>query len=252
MLFTKCHNLEPFGVEVGGDLDPKTLRKILIEHSLIVIRDFPHSSSQSLVEFASSLSEREGEIQNKLLHWDFGPIMTMQFDPEAQNYLFSDEDVPFHWDGAFHQEPLFLLFHCEDTGEEGGETLFCNTTSLFKTLDENHKRAAQDVSLNFETEKLAHYGGKISVPLLQTHPISGLPVLRYADEVTTALNPVTREIKNDSMNVTKLISDRVDRFTYVHRWERGDLVLADNFALIHGRKKLRNNLKRKFNRIQVL
>lgn len=249
---TNFRKLEPFGVEADNNLSPQEYRQLVLDHGLVVVRKFSALSEDALVEFASGLSQQAGDLKNKLLHWDFGPVMTMQFDPEAKNYLFSEEEVPFHWDGAFHKEPLFLLFHCEASGSEGGETVFCHTPSVYNELTAEQKTKAQDVVLNFQTEKLAHYGGQISIPLVQQHPFRPLTILRYAEEVETKLNPVKRVIQSDPDRITDIIAKKIDRFTYAHRWQPQDLVLADNYALIHGRRKLETNKARKFRRVQVL
>lgn len=246
---TTFRNLQPFGVEVENHLSPQDYRRLALEHGLVVVRNF---HTPSLVDFAASLSEQSGGLQEKLLHWDFGPMMTMEFDPRAKNYLFSEEEVPFHWDGAFHKEPLFLLFHCEASEAQGGETLFCHTPSIFNRLSTEQKQKASAVVLEFQTEKLAHYGGQISVPLLQEHPVTHSAILRYADEVRTSLNPVKRTARFDSDGLVERIADDLERFTYAHSWRPGDLVLADNYALIHGRRKLATNKARKFHRLQIL
>ena len=64
-------------------------------------------NDQELLELAHTLSSRKDKA---LLEWDFGPIMEMKFSASAKNYLFSEEEVPFHWDGAFLKEPKYLIF----------------------------------------------------------------------------------------------------------------------------------------------
>lgn len=211
---------------------------------------------EELIEYAASMSKKEGTLQDKLLHWDFGPLMTMAYTQNAKNYLFSDGPVPFHWDGAFYVEPRFLLFFCTESQGTGGETIFCNTERIWQSLSESEKERCRKIRLRYSTEKLAHYGGVIEVPLVQSHPVSGRPILRMAEKVTTSLNPVELEIlgAEDQTEFYHWLVQKLycPEFLYNHSWEKGDLVICDNFTYLHGRKALANNLKRSFKRIQIL
>ncbi len=213
-------------------------------------------SDHELLDYAASLSSQKGSLAKKLLHWEFGPLMTMAYDREAANYLFSDEAVPLHWDGAFYKEPRLLLFYCTESEGEGGETLFVNTTKLWKDLSPDEKETCARIRLTYRTKKLAHYGGEIDVPLVQKHPVTGETILRMAEKVETALNPVELEI-HGSENAETFYQHMVKKlyqkeYLLEHQWEKGDLVVCDNYTYLHGRKTLGRNKKRTFKRIQIL
>jgi alpha-ketoglutarate-dependent taurine dioxygenase len=213
-------------------------------------------TDQELVDYARSLSTIVGSERQQLLHWDFGAVMTIRFDPAATNYLFSEEAVPFHWDGAFYREPRFLLFYCLESGGAGGETLFADTEKIWASLSATERERCGLVRLIYRTKKVAHYGGEITVPLLQAHPETGNPILRIAERVETARNPVDLEVHgfagcDDFFRglVEKLYRDE---FLVEHRWEAGDLVVVDNFTYLHGRRALAGNRGRTFKRVQIL
>ncbi len=214
-------------------------------------------SDEELLEFALSLSKgHKGEVQDRILHWEFGPIMNLKFDSQAQNYLFSKERVPLHWDGAFYKVPSTLLFYCTQSRGSGGETFFVDTSKVWKKLPSKLKRACEGVEVKYQTQKIAHYGGEIRVPLLQRHPLSGEPIIRLAEKVETALNPVEFEIFGVS-DPEEFYQEMLihlyaqDVITY-HRWEVGDLLTVDNFTYLHGRNELGSNINRAFKRIQIL
>jgi alpha-ketoglutarate-dependent taurine dioxygenase len=213
-------------------------------------------NDDDLIHFAASLSLNEGDLTSKLLHWDFGPLMTMKYDVSAENYLFSDENVPFHWDGAFYKEPKKLLFYCTETDGTGGETLFTDTEKIWDDLSAQDQELLKKVTMIYRTQKLAHYGGEIRVPLVQIHPHTGKTILRIAEKVETKLNPVTLEMtgtdRGDELYadlITKLYSPR---YMYQHSWEKGDVLICDNFTYLHGRNALGANKSRSFKRIQIL
>jgi alpha-ketoglutarate-dependent taurine dioxygenase len=210
-------------------------------------------TDESLLDEATKLSSLTGDLQEKLLHWEFGPLMTMKFERDAQNYLFSDERVPFHWDGAFHKEPRHLLFYCTESEGEGGETLFTDTEKLWQDLSAKEKKIASEMKLIFRTEKKAHYGGEIIVPVKQVHPAKGTSILRVGEEVETALNPVSVQVEGSTALYQELKKALYSKeYLYAHQWKKGDLLMCDNFTFLHGRNELKGNLKRSFKRIQIL
>lgn len=212
--------------------------------------------NDSLIQYAASLSKKEGPLTDKLLHWDFGPLMEMSFKAKAENYLFSSERVPFHWDGAFYKEPSKLLFLCTESQGEGGETLFSNTEKIWESLSDEEKEKARKVTMIYRTEKKAHYGGEIRVPLVQKHPETGATILRVAERVETKLNPVELIIEGieDGEEFYSFLVSKLYRpeFMSAHQWEKGDLLICDNFTYLHGRHSLKTNLTRSFKRIQIL
>lgn len=213
-------------------------------------------NDDELLVYAVSLSSKTGELKDQLLHWDFGPIMNMSYDQNAANYLFSSEKVPLHWDGAFFKEPRLLLFYCTQSEGRGGATLFSNTEKIWESLSESEKQICEKVTLTYRTQKLAHYGGEIRVPLVQTHPRNGRKILRMAERVETALNPVELEI-DGVKNTEEFYQYMVDKlyhpdFLETHEWEVGDLLVCDNYTYLHGRKALGENKVRSFKRIQIL
>ncbi len=215
-------------------------------------------SDSGLLAYAKDLSTKRDSVvvEEKILHWDFGPIMNMRFDPEAPNYLFSAEEVPLHWDGAFYREPAKLLFYCTETAGTGGETLFLNTELLWDSFTDEEKARCERITMKYKTEKKAHYGGEILVPLVQKHPMTGKTILRMAEKVETQLNPVELEIfgADNPDEFYQWMKEKISNpdFLYAHRWEKGDLVVCDNFTYLHGRRALKNNLVRSFKRIQIL
>lgn len=213
-------------------------------------------NDEELISYGASLSSRDGGLRDKLLHWDFGPVMEMKFEEEAQNYLFSLERVPLHWDGAFYREPRFLLFYCTESQGKGGETLFLNTESLWESLTEDEKRDCSQITLTYRTQKLAHYGGEIRVPLVQKHPETGRTIMRIAERVETRLNPVELEISGipEGEEFYQHLIQKIYQGTHLkeHRWSKGDVLICDNHTYLHGRNALGSNLKRSFKRIQIL
>lgn len=241
----------PFELSLADLDNSEQLNDLVLEHSLVLLRNHKIASREQLIEFAEKLG--------KLMAWDFGLVNELKVDVAAKNYLYSHEDVPFHWDGAFQQSPAILLFHClkAPISGHGGETLFTNTTKLYEQASSEQQQFWHTLLINYQTEKVAHYGGSITQSMVASHPITRKPILRYAEPVMTRLNPVSVTI--ESMNpaamqefivaMSQLIRNKT--VCYAHQWQDGDVILADNHALIHGRKAIHTSSPRHIRRVQV-
>ena len=257
----RLERLEPFGLEIVARQDRDItriagtlLRSLLRAEKLVVFRGFAPLTREELVAFCSTYPSAD------FLNWESGPVMEMKVDPNAKNYLFSREEVPFHWDGAFHQVPSYLVFNCLEapTDSSGGETLFCNTEQVWETATTQEQESWPFVRLTYRTEKLAHYGGSVTVDLVQKHPHLNSPILRFAEPVTTLLNPVSVAIEGlQGKEPDEFLSEmrgRIydSRHCYRHTWRDGDLLFADNHALLHGRNAFEKDCPRHLKRVQIL
>jgi alpha-ketoglutarate-dependent taurine dioxygenase len=184
--------------------------------------------------------------------------LTLKYN--TQNYLFTNRGVPFHWDGAFAGRiPHYIFFQCDTAppAGSGGETLFCDTTLLLKNAPPVKSRQWEQVEITYTTEKIVHYGGTFTSPILAWHPLSGEEILRYAEPVAD-LNPVRLEINGIDKNLYEEFTQDMHRrlndekFCYSHEWQNGDVVIADNFALLHGRKAFHKHAKRFIRRVNIL
>ncbi len=225
------------------------VRKKLNKDGIFLQRNVDFTKEE-LINLGEAISPK-----NKLLEWDFGKVMEMKHSPSNENYLFSDEGVPLHWDGAFHEVPAYIIFYCTNiNSDKGGESLFVNTTKLFQSLNAKEKEELKKIRLEFSTEKLAHYGGKIEVPLLADHRSNGQKILRIASEVKTKKNPVKRRTISGSHELCQKLDKLAHEpsHLYEHQWLKGDLLIVDNDTFLHGRNPLGENTARSFYRVQAL
>jgi alpha-ketoglutarate-dependent taurine dioxygenase len=252
--------LQPFGIcimPIAVNTKLSLSRDIILylvrAHKIVLFRGFNSFSKIEFRQYANTLGQ--------LLEWEFGAVMEMKVSENPKNYLFTEAHVPFHWDGAFHKEPQYLLFNCIEPPlpNSGGETLFADTESICKTLALDQQMFWGKLTLKYKTEKIVHYGGNIEVPLIQQHPDKAVPILRFAEPVAKdLLNPVEVSVVGfDRRTSDELISNLAARcydqqFCYVHRWQDDDLLLADNFSLLHARNAFAKISPRHLRRIQIL
>jgi alpha-ketoglutarate-dependent taurine dioxygenase len=252
--------LEPFGLVVtaaregadAGEIPARLFEEWVGRAGVVVARGFAPLYAEALPEFG----RRFGEV----LEWDFGEVNDLRVQACAKNYLYTNHEVPFHWDGAFvGRVPRYIIFQCESAPPEGagGATLFCDTRRLLGLAAPELRGAWGRINITYTTEKVVHYGGTFTSPLLSTHPSSGEPVLRYAEPVED-LNPVRLEIEGVAeggrsaflLDMRRRLRDPA--VCYAHGWRGGDILVADNHALLHGRRAFAESAPRHIRRVNVL
>jgi alpha-ketoglutarate-dependent taurine dioxygenase len=252
--------LTPFGTEITAPtpgsalatLSVPELRSAVAAHRLAVLRGFAAPSNEEMMDFCRQLGE--------ILEWEFGSVNELQVRPDARNYLHTNREVPFHWDGAFvGRVPHYIFFHCRVAPPpgSGGETTFCDTIRLLERATPDQRRRWEGIAVTYSTEKVVHYGGTFTSPLVSRHPASGQPVLRFAEPVED-LNPVrltihglpAEEQPTFLAEMHRLLNDPA--LCYAHDWREGDIVIADNHALLHGRRAFRASAPRHLRRVNVL
>jgi alpha-ketoglutarate-dependent taurine dioxygenase/4-hydroxybenzoate polyprenyltransferase len=267
----ELEQLVPFGVVVrnqDSSLEParNSLNSVPVDqifdlvraHKVVVFRGFEMFAKQELALFAQKLG--------KPLQWSFGAINELVVKPKTENYLFTDHAVPLHWDGAFVGSiPHIILFQCitAPKPQDRGGTTFCDTSRVLTSVPPKKLAEWKQVSIKYSTEKIVHYGGNITQQLVlehesecDEHETEPRAVMRYAEPVDD-LNPVTLEIRGAGSDQDVFIQEMQDVLydpanLLVHRWQAGDVVLADNHVLLHGREAFSNPSDRHIQRINIL
>ncbi len=222
------------------------------EFKLIVFKGYNTLPKQELALFGQKLG--------KPLQWVFGAINDLKVKADTENYIFTDHEVPLHWDGAFIGTiPHIILFQCmvAPRKEDMGGTTFSDTQKILQDAPAETIQEWQNIEITYTTKKIVHYGGRIKQRLVQKHEVDAGKVLRYAEPVDD-LNPVALDIKGlESGSAGEFIQQMKDLlyhpdYLYTHRWEQGDIVLADNHTLLHGREAFKNPNARYIQRINIL
>jgi alpha-ketoglutarate-dependent taurine dioxygenase len=236
-------------------LPPTALARWAGQGRVVVLRGFDPLPPGDLVAYC----RRWGD----LLDWDFGPVLDLAVQDEPTNYLFTHGPVPFHWDGAFAgQVPSYLFFQCitAPSPGTGGETTFCDTTAVWARAAATTRAQWEKIQISYQTEKLAHYGGEITSPLVCTHPLTRQRTLRYAEPLDPAryLNPLFLTISGiaDRDREAFLAGIRDVLYhpdvLYAHPWREGDYVVADNHSVLHGRNAFTAHSARHVRRVHIV
>ncbi|MEU7567918.1 TauD/TfdA family dioxygenase [Streptomyces fradiae] len=257
--------MKPFGAVVEarregtdlGALDIAAVRALVAEHRVVVLRRFrAFADKDDLVAYA----RRWGSI----LSWNFGEVLDLEVHADPKDYVFTPGPVPYHWDGAFAEKtPTHQVFQCVKAPARGtgGRTTFCDTAMVLDGLPAATRAVWEGLSVTYRKEKTAHYGGHITAPLVQRHPHTGAPVVRYAEPLAPEdfLSPLFLDVEGlpEGTAPEDFFAEIRERLydadvMYEHAWEDGDYVVTDNHALLHGRTAFTQGSPRHLRRVHVL
>jgi alpha-ketoglutarate-dependent taurine dioxygenase len=255
--------IEPFGLLVeasrlGEDLRAicgPALRAAAERRGLVLLRGFAPLSGEELVACAAAMG--------RVYTWEFGALLDLVAHEVPRNYLFSRGSVPFHWDGAFREEaPALQLFQClRAPASGGGETEFCDTRRVLRAASPSQRARWEGLSITYRTDKVAHYGGTFTARLCSRHPRTGEATLRIGlpnDEHTSPENPVDVHVDGLPPEEGAAILAELREMLHqpelclTHAWRDGDFLLADNHALVHGRRAFTAASPRHLQRVHLV
>ncbi|GAA2828696.1 TauD/TfdA dioxygenase family protein [Crossiella cryophila] len=258
--------LDPVGLLIeptGSGQDPRRLpvgllRELARTHHLLLLRGF---ASFAGPEELAAWSETWGEI----MMWPFGAVLELIEAEAPADHIFDHSYVPLHWDGMYRPYiPEFQVFHCVSApgGGQGGATTFCDSARMLAHTSSASLERWSRVEVTYRIPNLSHYGGQAVSPLVVPHPRTGEPTMRYnepprADDDTFRNRPEQAFAGLPDKEVPALLTElhaatHDPRWYYEHTWQEGDLVIADNYTLLHGRTAFTHRAPRHIRRVHVL
>lgn len=256
---------KPFGVRLTPsiknmhvkDLDIEGLRELLWQEHLVLLRGF--DTFKSADDFAH-YCECWGEVSL----WPFGKVLELRELDNPDDHIFDHSYVPLHWDGMYRpQVPEYQIFHCVKAplSRQGGRTTFSNTILALENALPELKILWNKVTGIYE-RKMEFYNSKTISPIITKHPQRDFSVIRYnepyAEEKGHFINPPDLEfigVNAEELNFfhysLKKALYHPSNF-YAHEWQTEDIVIADNFSLLHGREAFVSKSPRHIRRVHVL
>ncbi|KAI9933125.1 hypothetical protein MW887_007596 [Aspergillus wentii] len=279
-LCVKFEHLYPCGLIIRpGDIDDARPRPSIRDLPMQKVRHLSNGLSPIVLRgFAETLQEDlyldKASEMGVVLPWSFGVIQKVRDAGRSDklgNNVTSNEAMPMHFDGMFKFEeqldpetgevkrvqkpPGYQYFTCPATAPKGsGYTLFASSRLAFRYLPLPWTvERLQKVTWAMEND--GFWDAKLkNLPLLVMHPVSGLPCLRWHqpwDLTKTKFSTCDVTIENDDQSLMSVI----DSLTYDHRvclrfsWEKGDLLVNDNTAMLHTRTGYKTDCDRELWRI---
>ncbi len=237
------------------ELDVDMLRELFAREHLIVLRGFRTFGS---AEDFAAYCERFGAISV----WPFGKVLELLERSNPEDHIFDNNYVPLHWDGMYRpQVPEFQIFHCVSAPgvEQGGRTTFSNTMLALENAPASSRALWGKVTGTYQ-RKMEFYDSTTVSPIITEHPRRGFPVIRYNEPPSAGfgnfVNPPTLAFSgaDDVAEVHRTLREALyapGNF-YAHTWSQGDIVIADNYSLLHGREAFETKAPRHLRRVHVL
>lgn len=261
----KVTRLNPFGAIVEpkvtrthiGEIKRELLLELFSQEQLVVLRGFDTFNTS---EAFANYCETWGEVSI----WPFGKVLELIQQDNPEDHIFDHSYVPMHWDGMYRpQVPEYQIFHCVKAPlpGKGGRTTFSNTILALKNATQE-TRKLWGLATGVYQRKMEFYNSKTVSPIITKHPHKDYSVIRYNEppspEKGHFVNPPileftgipTEKLDNFHQSLQQALYD--SKNFYAHEWHEGDVVIADNFSLLHGREEFISKSQRHIQRVQVL
>ena len=254
------------GVEVAGvslkDGIPTAvaseLRDIWRESGMVLFRDLSTSPDELV-----TLSRCFGTLEPHPIETFRMPgyaeliLLTNRDGPKGPVYAFDGVPtygrIPWHTDLAFQTMPNHgALLQMVQKVQTGGRTAWLDTALAYDALDDATKARIADLEVRFEfcadlgqirfnnpngvrvgesTAKFPEYP-PIARPLVWEHPQTGRKILNICPLNVRGIVGMD-EAESDAL--LQALIDHVDQpqFIYEHDWQEGDIVLWDNYRMMH-------------------
>jgi L-tyrosine isonitrile desaturase/decarboxylase len=260
----KVTPIKPFGLLLEPthlnthvhDLDIENLRTLFGQEQLLLLRGF--DTFQKTDDF-SNYCERWGEVSI----WPFGKVLELIEQENPKDHIFDNQYVPLHWDGMYRpQVPEYQIFHCVKAPllGQGGRTTFSNTLLALKSASAEEKALWNKVTGTYK-RKMEFYDSKTVSPIITKHPQKNVSVIRYNEPPSQTkghfVNPPDLKFNGANHEELKLFHRGLEKALYspenfyAHEWQNGDIVIADNFSLLHGREGFTSKSPRHLQRVHV-
>jgi len=256
--------LKPYGVLLEPkdnrsllNLDVGKLKQFFNKEQIILLRGFDGFKT---AEDFSDYCERWGEVSL----WPFGKVLELVQQEEPEDHIFDNSYMPMHWDGMYRpQVPEYQIFQCVQAppAGQGGRTTFSNTLLALEHAPAEHIELWKKARGIYQ-RKMAFYHSKTTSPIITKHPQKDYFVIRYnephMEEKGDFVNPPDMEFTGIAPDEMEKLHSSLrqalygPKSFYAHEWQTGDVVICDNFTLLHGREAFVSNSKRHLRRVQVL
>lgn len=261
----KVTSINPFGLVIEPLIQHQSIHAFDVQKFKEYFRKYHLLLFRGFAPFEST-KEFEGycETWGEISIWPFGKVLELVEHENPDDHIFDNNYVPMHWDGMYRpQVPEYQIFRCVHSPgkNNGGRTTFSNTVLALKNAE------AQWVDLwrkatGIYKRKMQFYDSITVSPIITKHPYREEWVIRYNEPPSkdkgNFLNPPILEFRGIDPKEQEFLHSSLgsalydERHFYAHAWQEGDLVVADNFSLLHGREGFPKKSPRHLQRVHVL
>lgn len=246
--------VEVTGIDLAGKIDADhvaALRRLFHERQFMVIRE-QELTPQRLLWFARHFGQPQPHILAHLRHREVPEILPLSNIFEDGKPIGVYDGAAFwHQDMAFEEVPSNVtIVHALEVPERGGETLFADMWAAYDALDPGTKeriaglrarhrygnRADEDYRTRTKAMELTDEEQRevrdVFHPLVLAHPVTSRHGLYGIAATSRGIDGM------EDTEARELLDSLVEhasqeRFVRPHSYRVGDIVLWDNFSLMH-------------------
>jgi alpha-ketoglutarate-dependent taurine dioxygenase len=168
------------------------------------------------------------------------PVMEVKRVPDSEYATLTRSKVPFHNDGVYRRvPPCYLMLYCQAPGSRGGDTLLARGDALARRLDRKTRNLLGRLRVRY-TLGLS----SASRRLLLKHPRDGTPVIFFGDPGLAEnyrLAALGKTRIEDTIAALRTALGEPRALCHRQRWQRHDLLIIDNYKVLHARTAYEGN-----------
>lgn len=157
----------------------------------------------------------------------------------SETGLFGDQDLPWHNDFSYGEGDFFGTLLCNRKNGEAAATSFVDMEAACAALSDDeqtrlrcligHYYLPASMMSDFYSEKQERsmQRARSTRPLVFDHPESGRPILYFSPGTL-------RRVRGGEADIEALVA-HCERFAWDHQWKPHDVLLYDNFRVMHKR-----------------
>jgi len=178
--------------------------------------------------------------------------------------ILGDERFAYHSDHAFMPDPINVLsLYGMEIPRAGTQTSFANGLAAARELPKALRQRIGDLRARHIIDPAAE-SGAVPIrgprlpddlphayhPILFPHPRTGEEILYVCEQPTDRVESLDHD---DGQALIEALFEHLyaPRFTFVHEWQEGDLIIWDNRALQHARGDVKPNTSRTLRRVAI-
>ncbi|MFA5120885.1 TauD/TfdA dioxygenase family protein [Zavarzinia sp.] len=243
------------GVDIGASIDDAVwaeVERAFHEYRVIVLPNQP-ALPEKIVDWSRRIGFTEAHIDSKYLldgHPEIIKIGNLK-EGGVMKSLFVNAREEWHFDYSYVAKPsIAALFYAVEIPPEGGDTLFADSTAAFEALPEDEKAylrgltcihswarlheqlEAMDPTRTPLSDEAKRKFAPVPQPLVFRSPVTGRESLWLAPQVVAEI-PGMSAAQAEALLERLTVHTTAPRFTYRHKWNKGDLVFFDNRGTLH-------------------
>lgn len=234
-----------------------------------------HLEKEELVAFGAAFGEVDTTLQTKLMNRVQNRLgmdtLTDISNLDAEGNLAAPEHWQtittignrfWHSDGSYKDLPIrYSILNAVTAVSQGGETQYADLRAAYDSLDDVTKALIADkvaIFWSHNTRDWLQIGDspeersafpKVRWPMVRVHPKSGRKVL-WCDSKVWAIEGLS--LPEGRALVHELIEHIGQReHVYSHKWQSGDLIMADNRSTAHRGRRFIHSERREMRRVET-